>query len=124
MGDGGKAALDHCLPSTISWLAGEAGKGGEKASNSKPGSSKDLQKGFFFSFPSFPGVSKQALPLPTLPRTQQLLFIRRNGEARTDAMSIAKGKTPARHTYLFTVQEEQMDKEGKEEKGERGEKGS
>lgn len=34
-------------------------------------------------------------------------------------MSITIGKTPARHTYLFTVQEEQMDKEGKEEKGEK-----
>lgn len=59
----------------------------------------------------------------TLP-TQQLLFLRRNSEARIGAMSITIGKTPARHTYLFTVQEEQMDKEGKEEKGERGKKGS
>jgi len=41
-----------------------------------------------------------------------------------DAISIAKEKNPARHTYLITVQEDQMDKEGKEEKGERGEKGS
>ena len=39
-------------------------------------------------------------------------------------MSITKEKNPARHTYLVTVQEEQMDKEGKEEKVERGEKGS
>lgn len=29
-------------------------------------------------------------------------------------MSIAKGKTPAKHTYLFTIQEKQMDKEGRE----------
>lgn len=35
-------------------------------------------------------------------------------------MSITKRKTPARHAYLFTVPEEQMDNEGKEEKEERG----
>lgn len=50
---------------------------------------------------------------------QQMFFLRRTGEAKIDAMSIAKGKTPARHAYLFTVQDEQMDKEGKEEKGEK-----
>lgn len=61
LGDAGEAALDHCLPSTISWPAGEAGKEGKKASNSKPGGRKDLQKRFFFSFPSLPGgVSKKA----------------------------------------------------------------
>lgn len=30
MDDGGEAALDHCLPSTISWPAGEAGMEGKK----------------------------------------------------------------------------------------------
>lgn len=51
--------------------------------------------------------------------TQQLLFLTRSSETRIDDISIAKGKTPVRHTYLFTVQDEQMDQEGKEEKGEK-----
>lgn len=53
------------------------------------------------------------------PHTEQLIFLGRNGETRTAAISIVKGKNPAKHTYLFTVQEKQMDKE---EKGERGKK--
>lgn len=34
-------------------------------------------------------------------------------------MSSAKGKSPAGHTYLFTMQGEWMGEEGKEEKGEK-----
>lgn len=51
MDNGGEAALDHCLPSTISWPAGEAGMEGKKASNSNPGDKKMSFK-MDFSSPS------------------------------------------------------------------------
>lgn len=90
------------------------------------GQKKVFQKGFFFSFRCLSGgVSKKITMSHSSPtHTEQLIFLGRNSEARTAAISIAKGKTPAKHTYLFTVQEKQMDKERKGEKGERGKKDS
>lgn len=117
MDDGGEAALDHCLPSTISWPAGEAGMEGKKQlTPSQETKKKVIQKEFFFSFTCLPGGVSKKITMSHSSHThpQQLIFLGRNGEARAAAMSIAKGKTPAKHTYLFTVQEKQMDKEGRE----------
>lgn len=51
MDDGGEAALDHCLPSTISWPAGEAGMEEKTHLIPSQGTKKNVfQKGFFFSF--------------------------------------------------------------------------
>lgn len=125
MDDGGEAALDHCLPSTISWPAGEAGMEGKKHPIPSQGTKKKSFRRDFSSPSRLPrGVSKKiTMSHSSHTHTQQLIFLGRNGETRTAAISIVKGKTPAKHTYLFTVQEKQMDKERKEEKGERGKKG-
>lgn len=114
-------ALDHRLPSTISWPAGGTGK--EEKKHLTP--SQEAGKTFKRDFSSTSHLYQKDLARKPChepffhTHTQQLLFLRTNREARIDAMSIAKGKNPARHTYLFTVQDEQMDKEGKEEKGEK-----
>lgn len=73
-----------------------------------------------FSSPScLPGGVSKKITMSHSSRTQ-LIFLWRNGETRIAAISTVKGKTPAKHAYLFTVQEKQMDKErkrkGKEEK--------
>lgn len=59
MDDGGDAALDHCLPSTISWPAGEAGMEGKKHPTPSQGTKKSLSKGIFLLLQVFIRRSQQ-----------------------------------------------------------------
>lgn len=62
MDDGGEAALDHCLPSTISWPAGEAGMEGKKHPTPSQGTKKSLSKGILRLFHVYQEESARKLP--------------------------------------------------------------
>lgn len=104
MDDGGEVALDHCLPSTISWPAGEAGMEGKKHLTPSQGTKKSLSKGIFLLLHVLSGgVSKKiSMSHSSHMHTQQLIFLRRNGKARTAAISIAKGK-PQQNTLTSSL---------------------
>lgn len=59
MDDGGEAALDHCLPSTISWPAGEAGMEGKKQLTPSQETKKSHSKGIFLLLHRFTRRSQQ-----------------------------------------------------------------
>jgi len=50
MGDGGEVDLDHRLPSTNSWPAGEAGKGGKKHLTPRQEAPKTFRRDFSSPF--------------------------------------------------------------------------
>lgn len=59
MDDGGEAALDRCLPSTISWPAGEPGMEGKEHLTPRQGTKKSLSKGIFLLLHVFTRRSQQ-----------------------------------------------------------------